>query len=113
MQPAARGTEGWNSLIRGTEAAAGARASTGCRWVEETMGHRLAGWKTWAVKAGGPEEATPTLIKTLTVMEVLISATATAKLMEALEVMAQENLEAMAIRVLHPLLKHLAPRAQQ
>jgi hypothetical protein len=77
------------------------------------MGLRPAGWKTWAVKAGAPEEATPTLIKTLTVMEVLISATATAKLMEAHEVMAQENLEAMDIRVLHQLLKHLVPRAQQ
>jgi hypothetical protein len=66
------------------------------------MGRRQAGWKTWAVKVEEPEAATPTLIKTLTVMEVLISATATAKLMEALEVMAQENLEAMDIRVLHP-----------
>jgi len=113
VQPAARGTEGWNSLIRGTAAAAGARVSTGCRWVDGIMGHRPAGWKTWAVRAGAPEEATPTLIKTLTVMEVLISATATAKLMEAHEVMAQENLEAMDIRVLHQLLKHLVPRAQQ
>ena len=66
------------------------------------MGHRLAEWKPWAVRAGAPEEATQILIKTLTVVEVLISATATAKLMEALEVMAQENLEAMVIRVLHP-----------
>lgn len=66
------------------------------------MGRRLAEWKTWAVRAGVPEEATQTLIKTLTVMEVLISATATAKLMEAPADMAQENLEAMATRVLHP-----------
>ena len=102
MQPAARGTEEMTSQIRGTEAAAGARASTGCRWAEGTMGRRQAGWKTWAVKVEEPEAATPTLIKTLTVMEVLISATATAKLMEAREGMAQENLEAMVIRVLHP-----------
>jgi hypothetical protein len=102
VQPAARGTEGMTSQIRGTAAEAAARASTGCQWVDGTMGHKPAGWKTWAVRAGGPEEATRTLIKTLTVMEVLISATATAKLMEAHEVMAQENLEAMVIRVLHP-----------
>ena len=102
MQPAARGTEGWNSLIRGTVAAAGARASTGCQWVDAIMGLRPAGWKTWAVKAGAPEEATPTLIKTLTVMEVLISATATAKLMVAHADMAQENSGAMVIRVLLP-----------
>ena len=77
------------------------------------MGHRLAEWITWVVRAGVPEEATQILIKTLTVMEVLISAKATAKLMEAPADMAQENLEAMAIRVLHPLLKHLVHRVQQ
>jgi len=77
------------------------------------MGHRLAEWITWVVRAGAPEEATQILIKTLTVVEVLISATATAKLMEAPADMAQENLEAMDIRVLHPLLKHLVHRVQQ
>ena len=77
------------------------------------MGHRLAEWITWVVRAGAPEEATQILIKTLTVVEVLISAKATAKLMEAPADMAQENLEAMAIRVLHPLLKHLVHRVQQ
>jgi len=81
--------------------------------VEGTTGHRLAEWKTWAVRAGAPEEATQILIKTLMVVEVLISATATAKLMVAPADMAQENSGAMAIRVLHPLLKHLVPRAQQ
>jgi hypothetical protein len=45
------------------------------------MGHRLAEWITWVVRAGAPEEATQILIKTLTVVEVLISAKATAKLM--------------------------------
>lgn len=81
VQPAARGTEGWNSQVTGTAAQAGARVSTGCRWVEGTMGHRLAEWITWVVRAGAPEEATQILIKTLTVVEVLISAKATAKLM--------------------------------
>ena len=66
------------------------------------MGHRLAEWKTWAVRAGAHEEATQILIKTLTVVEVLISATATAKLMVAHADMAQENSGAMVIRVLHP-----------
>jgi hypothetical protein len=102
VQPAARGMEGRTSRIRGTAAPAEARVSMGSQWAEGIMGHRQAEWKIWPVREEAPEAATQTSIKTLTVMEVLISAITTAKLMEGHADMAQENLGATVIRVLHP-----------